>query len=758
MSPYVLDHVGGTPLVEIRHLNPNPNVKILAKLESCNPGGSIKDRVALAMVRAAEESGELVPGKTVIEPTSGNTGIGLAMVCAVRGYRVKLLMSENASEERRMILRAYGAEIELTPGHMGTDGAIELAYRMAREESDKYVLMDQYNNPACIDAHYNGTGLEIWEQTGGEVTHAVCTLGTSGTAMGCAKRLHEMGDVFVAAVEPYAGHKIQGLKNMHESYPPGIYDKSKLDVVLRIEDEEAFELCRKLAHEEGLFVGMSSGAAMGGALKLAENMDSGVIVVIFPDGGERYLSTPLFAANEAQGMCVTSVTGESVCLDCSGGPGLYSMGPSLDNPAGLDAWRRVILLDVMARCLRGRGADVHSACGLSDMDDRTLTAARETGEEREAFVQQARQNIMDRAASLGVDSSMNWPLAVQGQEKALDICRSLLGHGLAYEKLRSVYFDVFRDARYGELGTQDMTKVSAGRTVDLDAYVKDNPLDFTLLKRATLMDLKRGDVLETEWGNVRPTWFLQHAAAALAGLDRIDVFLGSESHRFPHLENLRAIWSAAGRELQAWMVEPQVAADPGQSLDDILEQVGNARAVRLWLLSASHHKALCAGSGSVAMWVRNWQRIQDGAAVLSLAVGNRGEDVSDEVQQAVFDLKAGFAEALDADISLHRFWPVLFRFIKQVNGWSIGPGMSGAAARHCLDQLLQMDDVLGIVDREGLPIALSQLPAQVQQMVADRQKARAAKDYIASDHLREALAKAGFKVRDSTSGPQIYRI
>jgi cysteinyl-tRNA synthetase len=758
MSSHVLDHIGGTPLVQIRRLNSNPNVKILAKLESCNPGGSIKDRVALAMVRAAEESGELVPGKTVIEPTSGNTGIGLAMVCAVRGYRVKLLMSENASEERRMILRAYGAEIELTPGHMGTDGAIELAYRMAREEPEKYVLMDQYNNPACIDAHYNGTGMEIWEQTNGAVTHAVCTLGTSGTAMGCAKRLHEMGDVFVAAVEPYAGHRIQGLKNMHESYPPGIYDKTALDDVLRVEDEEAFDLCRRLAREEGLFVGMSSGAAMGGALKLAETMDSGVIVVIFPDGGERYLSTPLFAVDEAQGMCLTTVTGDTVCLDCADGAGLYSMGPSLDNPAALDAWRRVVLLDVMLRDLRARGADVRAACGLSDMDDRTLAAAREAGMDRSAFVKQARGHIMERAALLGVDDGMVWPLAEQGQQKALDVCRSLLGHGLAYEKLRSVYFDVFRDARYGELGTQDMTKVSAGRTVDLDAYVKDNPLDFTLLKRATLMDLKRGDILETEWGNVRPTWFLQHAAAALAGLDRIDVFLGSESHRFPHLENLRAIWSAAGRELQAWLVGPQVAAESGQNLDTVFSQTGNARAARFWLLSASHRKALCAGEESVAMWARNWRRVQDGAAVLSLAVDNRGDDIPDEVRQAVFDLKAGFSEAMDADISLHRFWPVLFRFIKLVNGWCTANGMSGEAARHCLEQLLSVDDVLGIVDRDSLPVALSLLPEDVQQMVADRQKARAARDFEASDHLRDQLASAGYQVKDSASGPQVYRV
>ncbi|WP_147820830.1 cysteine synthase [Salidesulfovibrio onnuriiensis] len=758
MNSRLLDHIGDTPLVEIRNLSPNPHVKILAKLESCNPGGSIKDRVAKAMLEAAEASGELTPDKTVIEATSGNTGIGLAMVCAVKGYRIKLLMSESASEERKMIMRAYGAEIELTPGHMGTDGAIELAYRLAREEPDKYVLMDQYNNPACVDAHYHGTGLEIWEQTGGRVTHAVCTLGTSGTAMGCAKRLHEMGPVHVAAVEPYAGHKIQGLKNMHESYPPGIYDKTMLDEILHVEDEEAFDLCRRLAREEGLFVGMSSGAAMGGALRLAATLDRGLIVVILPDGGERYLSTPLFASGQEQGVRVHDVASGMKALKASGGLGLYTMGPSLDNPDGLDSWRRVVLLDVMARYLETRDISHHAAAGLADMDDRTLAAARDSGRSRADYVEATRAAVMERAALLGIHESMAWPLAQAGRETAFELCRKLLGKGLAYEKLRSVYFDVFRDPRYGELGTQDMEKLSAGKTVDLDAYVKDNPLDFTLFKRATLQDLKLGDVLETEWGNVRPSWFLQHAVAALAGLPRIDVFVGSESHRFPHLENLRAIWSVAGREPQAWMVGKQVVADNEAGLAEAFGQAESPRAVRFWLLSGSYRKSLSASPESVGMWVRNWRKVQEGAGLLTLAVGNRGEGLSEEVEQAVFDLKAGFIEAMDNDVSLHHFWPVLFRFIKQVNGWCARGGLSGVVARQCLDQLLAVDEVLGILDRSHLPVVFSDLPEEVQLMVADRQKARAARDYAESDRLRDAIAAQGFRVEDAASGPRVFPI
>ncbi|WP_419785052.1 cysteine synthase [Pseudodesulfovibrio sp.] len=758
MNKDLLDLIGNTPLVEIRHLSPNPNVKILAKIESQNPGGSIKDRVASAMIAAAEASGELTQDKTIIEATSGNTGVGLAMVAAIKGYRIKLLMPETASEERKMIMAAYGAELELTPGHLATDGAIEQAYRYAREEPDKYVLMDQYNNLASINAHYNGTGLEIWNQTGGTVTHCVMALGTSGTAMGIAKRLHEMGKVHVAAVEPYAGHKIQGLKNMLESYPPGIYDKTQLDEVLHVEDEVAFDYCRKLAKAEGIFAGMSSGAAFGGAVQLAERIESGVIVVIFPDSGERYLSTHLYRQKDAGAVALYDMaTGTDKHLRAGAGLGLYTMGPSLDNVDGLDAWRRVVILDVLCRHLAARGVDVHGAVGLTDMDDRTLAGARAANLGRAEFAEDRRQAVLARAADMGVSGSMAFPLSSKGEEAALDLCRKLLGKGLAYEKLRSVYFDVFRDKRYGEIGAMDMDKVSGGRTVDLDAYVKDNPLDFTLLKRASLIDLKRGEVLETQWGNVRPSWFLQHAATALVALPRIDVMIGSEKHRFPHLENLRAIWSAAGRELQAWMVCQQATDSADRDLALVAEALGGWRAMRFWMLSVAGRKPLCVSEENLAMWARNWRRVQEGAAVLTLRRDARGEDVAPEVEQAVFDLKAGFKEALDNDLSLHRFWPVLSRFVKQINGFDGNGELTGAAARICLEALKVVNDILGIIDLERMPLPLGELPAAVQGMVADRQKARDAKDFALSDELRDRIAQAGFRMEDTAGAPRVFR-
>ena len=323
MNRSILDSIGNTPMVEIRALNPNRRVRILAKLEYFNPGGSIKDRTALQMIENGEASGELTREKTVIEATSGNTGIGLALVCSVKGYRLLLAMSESVSEERRKILKARGAEILLTPGHLGTDGAIEEAYRLVRENPRRYFMTDQFNNDANWQAHYEGTAPEIWEQTGGNVNKVVMTLGTSGTAMGVSRRMKAYDPrIEIIAVEPYLGHKIQGLKNMKEAYRPEIFEKKHLDKKINIEDEVAFEMARRLALEEGLFVGMSSGAAMAIALEEAANMTEGTLVVILPDGGERYLSTSLFAvADDIADACKNIF--ENVRPD-DGFPGYYS--------------------------------------------------------------------------------------------------------------------------------------------------------------------------------------------------------------------------------------------------------------------------------------------------------------------------------------------------------------------------------------------------------------------------------------------------
>ena len=297
----VLDCIGNTPLARLDRINPNPKVRLFAKLEGNNPGGSVKDRIAWYMVKAAEKEGRLSQGSTILEATSGNTGIGLAMVGTARGYKVKLVMPECVSMERRKILEAFGAELVLSPGKEGTDGAIRLAHKIYDEHKNGYFMPNQFDNPANILAHYETTGKEIYEQTNGNVSVFVAGMGTSGTLMGAGKRLKEYNSsITILGVEPNLGHKIQGLKNMAEAIVPKIFNPKAIDDKWNVQDDDAFNTTRRLALEEGLFVGMSSGAAMWAAIKKAKEMKDGTIVVILPDRGDRYLSTALFTSVCAQ--------------------------------------------------------------------------------------------------------------------------------------------------------------------------------------------------------------------------------------------------------------------------------------------------------------------------------------------------------------------------------------------------------------------------------------------------------------------------
>ena len=291
----VLDSIGNTPLIEIKNINPCPGVRLFAKLEGSNPGGSVKDRPAYYMVKMAEEDGRLTKDKVLLEATSGNTGIGLAMVAAAKGYALKLTMPACVSMERRSILEALGAELVLTPAEKGTDGAIMAAHRIYEEEPERYFMPNQFENAHNVLAHYETTGPEIIAQTGGLVSAFVAGIGTTGTVMGVGRRLkeHDKG-IRIVGVEPVKGHKIQGLKNMGEAIVPGIFDPGRLDDKLVVDDDTAYETARALALKEGIFVGMSSGAAMAGAIRLAKTMTSGVVVTVFPDRGDRYLSTTLF--------------------------------------------------------------------------------------------------------------------------------------------------------------------------------------------------------------------------------------------------------------------------------------------------------------------------------------------------------------------------------------------------------------------------------------------------------------------------------
>jgi cysteine synthase B len=288
----VLDLIGNTPLVDVSGLSPNPDVRILVKLEGQNPGGSVKDRIALAMIEQAEKDGVLEPGAVLLEPTSGNTGIGMALVAKVKGYRLKVVLPDNVSVERRQLLEVWGAEIIESPGSEGSNGAVRLSQRMAAEHPE-WVFLYQYGNHANPQAHYEGTGPEIWRDCP-EITHFVAGLGTSGTLLGVGRYLKERNPaVRVWAVEPPAGEMVDGLRNLDDGYIPPIFTDlhgaELLDRKTMVGPRPSIEWTRRLA-EVGIFAGISSGAAMAGAAKCAEAIDGGVIVVVSADGGWKYLS------------------------------------------------------------------------------------------------------------------------------------------------------------------------------------------------------------------------------------------------------------------------------------------------------------------------------------------------------------------------------------------------------------------------------------------------------------------------------------
>ena len=289
------DYVGRTPLVRLKRIDAGRNNVILAKLEGNNPAGSVKDRPALSMVMRAEARGQIKPGDTLIEATSGNTGIALAMAAAMRGYRMILVMPENQSVERRQTMRAFGAELVLVPSSGGMEMARDIAEKM-RDEG-RGIILDQFANPDNPVAHYEGTGPELWEQTGGRITHFVSSMGTTGTIMGTSRFLKERNpDICIVGCEPEEGSSIPGIRKWPEAYLPKIFERPRVDRFERVSQADAEEMTRRLAREEGIFAGISSGGAMHVALRIAAQVENAVIVSIVCDRGDRYLSTGVFPA------------------------------------------------------------------------------------------------------------------------------------------------------------------------------------------------------------------------------------------------------------------------------------------------------------------------------------------------------------------------------------------------------------------------------------------------------------------------------
>ena len=755
MYASIIDSIGNTPLVKIQTLNSVPGVTILAKLEYMNPGGSIKDRAALYMINQAEADGELTPEKTVIEATSGNTGIGLAMICSVKGYKLALTMSESASEERKKILKARGARIILTPRHLGSDGAIEEAYRLAREYPDKYFLTDQYNNEANWKSHYHTTGPEIMAQTNGQVDAVVATVGTSGTLMGLSRYFKDQDHhARVICAEPYLGHGIQGLKNMKESYTPEIFDKTRLDESIHIDDKTAFETARQLAAKEGLFVGMSSGAAMAVALDYAKRLENGVIVVILPDSGERYLSTELFSVKKNIHLTVyNSLGGKKESLNPQGDKevGIYTCGPTVHRRLDITHFRRHAFTDLLIRYLEYQDVKVRHIVNITDYDDKTIEGARQSNTTLQAFTKPFIDAFLADLLRLGMRPAKAYHRVSDHFTEMTDLTRKLLVNNHAYEKLHSVYFDLASFGDYGRLSRVDINKIRVGATVDLDEYEKNNPRDFTLLKRVKLAELKQGLGVKTEWGNVRPSLHLQCAALAstFLGAD-FDIHTGSRELMFPHHENEIAIARAAGGSFaRVWMHCHPVQYDGSLDTDDahsltldrLVDMGWDEKTIRFWLLSAHYRKSLLLSKKSLDDAKTVLSRINRCIESLNNVSGQSNEE---EIQHITYDLRQGMMNAMASDLKVPVLVSGLLSGVKRINRMVVDGHVGPGGAERLLKCFKDVDAVLNIFDfSRKAPYSL-----EVTELMAERDAARQQKDFQTADRIRKQLDEMGILIHD----------
>ncbi len=756
----ILQLIGNTPLIRVSRLNPNPNVDIYAKLESQNPGGSVKDRIALQMIEEAERRGELTPEKTIIEATSGNTGIGMAMVAAVKGYRISLAMPETASQERQKILKALGAEILLTSGALGTDGSIEKVYELVRRFPDRYYMPDQFNNEDNWKAHYYSTATEIWEQTEGKVTHVIMTLGTTGTAIGVTRRLKEYEkNVRTIAVEPYMGHKIQGLKNMKESYVPGIFDKEIMDEIVHIEDAEAFETARRLAREEGLFVGMSAGASMAAALRIASDLTQGTIVVILPDGGERYLSTNLFTTlmePDFRFHNTFSRQKEDFKPISEGKVSLFTTGPAVGESLDMTESRRSVVADLLRRYLEYKGFEINQVVNITDMGEKALLDPGGTDSDLDANAKRYMEICRRDLSTLGVQPATYYPRTSEHVDDILEISKGLMEKGFAYEKLRSIYFDISKFSDYGRLSRVDLQKIRLGKTVDLEAYEKLNPRDFTLLRRATLAELKRGIYLKTSWGNVLPSLHLETVALAMKQLgETIDIHISSLDFLFPHNENEIAIAQAAtGKPLANYYIHCERVLMDGKKMSregedrvtvqQLLDGGYSGRQIRYWLLATHYRKPLHFDEGRLREAARGLERLDEFSQRLQHVVTG---EAAEEVDQFVYEVEQNFDQAMGDDLNVSSALAAVFGFIRKLNPYLSDGRISENQKKTALAAMERLDSVLNV-----LQCLEPELDEDTCRLLETRDKARRNKSWDEADRLRQELLERGIKVVDTPEG------
>lgn len=721
------------------------------------------------MIEDAERKGQISPEKIVIEASSGNTGIGLAMVCAAKGYRCVIAMPESASLERRKVMQAFGAEIILTPASKGTDGAIEFVYDLVRAEPEKYYCPDQFNNPANWQMHYRTTGPEIWAQTEGKVTFVVSALGTTGTAMGIARYTQDHKLPFkVVGVEPYPGHKIQGLKNMKESFPPGIFDRRLLHKVINVQDEEAYEMARWLARKEGIFVGMSAGAALTGALKLAEEIAEGLIVVIFPDHGERYLSTPLwsFEAKEVERELFIFNTltqkKEAFVPKEKEVVKIYTCGPTLNVRPHLGLYRRLLTTDLLKSYLKLYNYKTFHVVNLTDFDDKTIQSALEKERPLRELTEEIERAFYEDLEFLKIERADAYPKVSENLEEMKALAFKLYEQHRAYEKFSALYFDVSRFPDYGRLSKVDLKALKAGVTVDQEDYEKEEPSDFALLKRVHILEMKAGYFLETPIGRVRPTWHIHCACIALKYLgDNFDIYTSGRDLIFPHHENTRAVAKAlTGKELANYWIHTEMTYYEGKKLSsenritipEIKERGFEGRVLRLYMLQSHYSSPLNFSWKALEDARKLLERLETYLAYLALA---RERVLTEGEREELWEGLDGFEKAVmrtfKEDLNTPRAISEISGYLKELYNQAekgFPPGFKEAL----FERLKKINSVLKVF---LFPWEVKD--KEITSLAKKRDEARKKGLFEEADKIRALLVEKGYRVCDTAQGTRVIQ-
>jgi cysteinyl-tRNA synthetase len=637
---------------------------------------------------------------------------------------------------------------------------------MGLKNPELYFMTDQFNSEANWQAHYRKTAPEIWEQTDGRVSDIISTLGTSGTAMGLSKWYREnQPGVTVTAVEPFYDHKIQGLKNMKESYKPGIFNKNLPSRIVNVSDGDAYEMARLLARKEGIFVGMSSGASMVAALQRAQEIGEGMIVAILPDGGERYLSTPLFVSKGKHEQTTPRLKLYNTMtrkkedfrpinndrVTC------YTCGPTAYQHPNMGHCRRLVVADMITRYLELKGYEVQSYMNFTDIDDNTIAGSSKAGIPLREFTQKYIDEFMQATETLGIKKATGYPKASDHIDDMIEISHELIHKGYAYEKHGSIYFDISKFKPYGRLSGVDLSKMRPGKTVDLDNYEKDNPGDFTLLKRSTLDELKKGIFYETDWGNVRPGWHIECSAMSTRYLGHtIDIHTASQALMFPHHENEIAIAEAlTGKPLANYWMHSGILLREGKkmteesgnivTLQDVLDKGYTGREIRFMLLGVHYRKSIHFSFNRLESIRRSLKRIDEFTRKLLCLPPDLPHP---DIALFVSDLEQNFFAAMDDDFNVSGAVGALFDFIKKVNPVLQTGSLEREQKNLILEALRKTNSVLGILRLEQCPLA-----PEIDMLIRKREQCRRLKDWTAADGARAELLKKGITVLDTATGP-----